>query len=73
MHQWAVTVERLGGRIGEDLKSGSGPPVVLELLVAISEAMAVEERGSVASAELLGRIGSLGEQAGPFLVRGGAS
>ena len=44
-HQWAVTVERLGGRMDTDLKSGIGPPEVLNLMKAISEAMAQEEAG----------------------------
>jgi hypothetical protein len=41
MHEWAVTVERLSGRINEDLKSGSGPQELLSLFRAISEAMAI--------------------------------
>ncbi|HUF32137.1 MAG TPA: hypothetical protein VMN58_02870 [Acidimicrobiales bacterium] len=44
-HDWAVTVERLGGRLDVDLKSGRGPVEVLILLQLISEAMALEERG----------------------------
>ncbi len=47
MHSSAITVERLAGRMQGDLKSGSGPPEVLELLGAISEAMAIEERDEV--------------------------
>lgn len=45
MHEWAVAVERLGGRLGEDLKSGRSPQSVLDWLEAISEALAIEERG----------------------------
>lgn len=45
MHDWAVTVERLGGRLDVDLKGGIGPPEVLRLLEAISGAMAIEEAG----------------------------
>jgi ppGpp synthetase/RelA/SpoT-type nucleotidyltranferase len=47
MHEWAITVERLGGRLGEDLKSGYGPQPVLDLMEGISEVMAVEERGGI--------------------------
>jgi ppGpp synthetase/RelA/SpoT-type nucleotidyltranferase len=72
MHQWAVAVERLGGRIGEDLKSSQGPPQVLTLLEAISEAMAVEESGGVVQNELMERIDGMRQVAQPFL-RGGSS
>lgn len=45
MHEWAIAAERWGGRLHQDLKSGEGPPQVLELFSAISEAMAIEEEG----------------------------
>ena len=70
MHEWAITVERLGGRLGEDLKSGDGPPQVLELLEGISEVMALEEEGGVISQEALDRLGALRQAARPFLERG---
>lgn len=47
MHEWAITVERLSGRLDVDLKSGLGPEEVLKLLSAISDAMAIEEAGRV--------------------------
>ncbi|MGP0108112.1 MAG: RelA/SpoT domain-containing protein [Acidimicrobiales bacterium] len=71
MHEWAITVERLSGRMGEDLKSSMGPHPVLALMEAISEAMAIEECGNVVEPVLLGRINSLRDQAGPYL-RGGS-
>jgi putative GTP pyrophosphokinase len=39
MHEWAITVERLSGRLGEDRKGGRGPQQVRDLLESISEAM----------------------------------
>ncbi|WP_195210401.1 RelA/SpoT domain-containing protein [Actinomarinicola tropica] len=70
MHEWAITVERLGGRLGEDLKSGYGPPEVLDLLGGISEVMAIEEQGGVVPTEALTRLSSLREAALPFLGGG---
>jgi ppGpp synthetase/RelA/SpoT-type nucleotidyltranferase len=45
MHSWAIAVERLSGRLDVDVKSGYGPQEVQVWLSAISEAMALEERG----------------------------
>lgn len=70
MHEWAVAVERFGGRIGSDLKSGVGPQPVLAWLEAVSEAMALEEEGSVVDSELVDRIGQLREGALPYLAGG---
>ncbi|HTO00092.1 MAG TPA: hypothetical protein VL068_05395 [Microthrixaceae bacterium] len=70
MHEWATTVERVGGRLGVDLKSGSGPPEVLELLQGISEAMAIEEEGGVVDQPMLDILGELRETAIPFLGGG---
>ena len=68
MHDWAITVERLGGRLNEDLKSGRGPTDVLELLEAVSEAMALEEQGAMVDANLTARIERLRENAAPWLT-----
>jgi putative GTP pyrophosphokinase len=67
MHEWAIAVERLSGRLRDDLKSGRGPKVLLSWLAAISEAMAIEEVGGVVSADLLARIAKLRAEALPFL------
>ena len=67
MHEWAITVERLSGRLRDDLKSGRGPGQLLSWLAAISEAMAIEEEGGVVSAALLTRIGDLRAKAVPYL------
>lgn len=68
MHQWAITVERFSGRMDTDLKSGLGPPEVLALLGAISEAMALEEAGTEVDDALVDRMNRLREDALPYLV-----
>jgi hypothetical protein len=70
MHEWAITVERLSGRIGSDLKSGRGPAEVLDLMEAISEAMATEEYGAVVPQVQVDRIKSLRKLANPYLTGG---
>lgn len=72
MHEWAITVERLGGQLGEDLKAGKGPKPVLDLLEAASEAMALEERGEEVDSTLLEKIRRLREEATPYLPGGRA-
>jgi ppGpp synthetase/RelA/SpoT-type nucleotidyltranferase len=67
MHQWAITVERLSGRLRVDLKSNVGPAEVLAYLGAASEAMAIEEAGGVVDQAFLGRLSVLREQAVPYL------
>lgn len=59
MHQWAIAVEQLSGRVQADLKSGTGPPEVLVWLEAVSEAMAIEEEGGVVDQERLTRLDEL--------------
>lgn len=70
MHKWAFTVERVGGRLGEDLKSGRGPLPVLDLLGGISEVMAIEEEGGVVDQQALDRLSRLRTAALPFLGGG---
>lgn len=70
MHEWAITVELLGGRLGEDLKSGFGPAPVLGLLEGISEVMAIEEEGGMVPQEALDRLAVLRRVAVPFLEGG---
>jgi len=70
MHEWAYTVERLTGKLGHDLKGGHGPPAVVNWFRAVSEAMALEERGQPVSGTLLDRIVMLRDEAEPHL-RGG--
>ncbi len=67
MHDWAVAVERLGGRLDVDLKGGIGPPEVLSLWGASSGAMAIEEAGGTDANALEGRIDRLRQDALPYL------
>jgi GTP pyrophosphokinase len=67
MHQWAIVVERLSGRLQQDLKSGVGPPPLLTWLAAISQAMAMDERGETVPEALLVQIGIFREAALPYL------
>jgi len=67
MHDWAVTVERLSGRLHVDLKSGIGPEPVLELLRAISSAIATEEVGEEVGSNLLAEIDARRAAALPYL------
>lgn len=67
MHEWAITVERLGGGLQTDLKSGRGPEPVLAWLEAISRAMALEERGEVVDTGLIEEIAVLRKAAIPHI------
>jgi ppGpp synthetase/RelA/SpoT-type nucleotidyltranferase len=67
MHAWAITVERLGGRLGEDLTSGRGPRAILELLEAVADLMALEEEGGAPGVATLERLRELRTAALPFL------
>lgn len=55
MHEWAVTVERLTDRYGEDYKS-TWNSTVSPLLALVSEAMALEESGAPVPSSLVQRI-----------------
>lgn len=63
MHEWAIAVERLGGRLDVDLKSGRGPEPVLALLSVISEAMALEEDGHRVEDDLVSEMNRLRREA----------
>jgi ppGpp synthetase/RelA/SpoT-type nucleotidyltranferase len=67
MHEWAIAVERLSGRLSEDLKSGRGPREVLVLLQVISEAMAIEESGGIVPDDQADAIRRLRLAAVPYL------
>jgi len=69
MHEWAIAVDRLSGRLDVDLKSDRGPREVLALLGVISEAMAMEEAGQVVPAALLMKMRELRQAAVPYLGR----
>ena len=70
MHEWAITVERLSGRIGHNLKR-DGHHAVQTLLEAISRAMALEETGMAVDDALLEEMDELRRIAAPFLQMGG--
>ncbi len=67
MHDWAFSIEQLGGRIGEELKSGRGPAPVLDFLRAVAEAMAVDEGGGAIPSRLREELAELRSQALPYL------
>lgn len=69
-HHWAVSVERLGGLIGEDLKSGRGPVEVVSFLEIVAEAMTIEEVGGLVDDVLLAEIDRRRVAASPYF-RGG--
>jgi hypothetical protein len=62
-------VERVGGRIGEDLKGGLGPPEVLKFLRLASRAMELEESGEVVPRDLLGELRQARAQADMLMKR----
>ncbi len=66
-HEWAYTVESVTSRFGFDIKSGGGPDPVRQWFAAISEAMALEERGQPIDTEMLQRVSTLKEAARPYL------
>ena len=66
-HEWAYTVESVTSRYGLDIKSGGGPPQVRDWFQAVSEAMAVEERGELVDLALLQRVATLRQAAQPHL------
>ncbi len=69
MHEWAVTVERVSGLTGFNLKSHEGPPELRELLEFASTLMAMEEEGQTVDEQLHGRMSVLREAALEFLSR----
>lgn len=68
MHEWAVTVERLTSRVGEDFKSGEGSEHVLAFLQAASEAMAEEELNGHVHPDVAARVSQLRPLAVQFLL-----
>ena len=68
MHEWAIAVERISGRVREDLKSGRGHNEVLRWFAAVSEAMAIEEFGGEPPPALLTTITDLRSRAMPYMA-----
>jgi ppGpp synthetase/RelA/SpoT-type nucleotidyltranferase len=71
MHDWAVTVERISGRVGLNLKQ-DGQHAIQDLMRAISDAMAIEENGGIVDEAKLREIGMLRARANPYLAPGGS-
>ena len=69
MHDWAITVERLSSRVGENLK-GDGDHAVQAFLAAASEVMALEEHGRIVDSSTIAEMNRLRAIAEPYL-RGG--
>ncbi len=69
MHEWAITVERLSGRLGQNLKK-DGEHAIQALMSAISRAMAIEEQGGTVDVALLDEIDTLRARANPYLSGG---
>jgi len=67
MHEWAIAVERLSGRLSHDLKSGTGPPEVIRLLSVVSEAMAIEEDDADVPQVMIDEIADARKNALPFM------
>ena len=66
-HEWAYTVESITSRFGLDIKAGGGPAPVRDWFAAVSDAMALEERGDPVSPELVDRVTTLRTAAQPYL------
>ena len=69
MHDWAITVERLSSRVGENLK-GDGHHALQDFLAGVSRAMAVEEFGGIVDSSTIAEMNRLRAIAEPYL-RGG--
>ena len=69
-HEWSVSVERVGGRIGEDLKGSRGPKEVLDFFSLAATAMEIEERGRPVPQDLSGAVRAARVRAWPFMKKG---
>lgn len=66
MHEWAITVERLGGNLGQNFKQDGDTPVQ-RFMAAVSEAMAFEERGDEPPIDLVRTIEELRNVVTPLI------
>jgi hypothetical protein len=69
MHAWAITVERVSGRLGANMKMDGEHPIQ-QLLSVISHAMAIEELGLVVDSSLIAEMDQLRALAAPYLLGG---
>jgi len=61
-HRWCESVERLGGRIGHNLKDGQGPEELLDYFRRAAYLIAEIERGRVPAPELRAEYDALGNE-----------
>jgi putative GTP pyrophosphokinase len=66
MHEWAITVERLGGNLGQNFKQDGDTPVQ-RFMAVVSEAMAIEEQGGEPPLDLVRRISRARAEMLPYL------
>ena len=59
-HRWCETVERLGGRIGHNLKDGQGPEELLDYLKRAAYLISELEAGRIPPPELRAEYDALG-------------
>ncbi|MFD1945206.1 RelA/SpoT domain-containing protein [Nocardioides aestuarii] len=68
MHEWAIAVERLSARVGDNLKQ-DGEHALQLLMSVISDAMAIEEAGGVVPEQVHSEIARRRLDAAPYLGR----
>ena len=68
-HEWSIAVERVGGRIREDLKGGRGPQPVLKFFQLVSKAMALEEANNPVPRDLIQAVKEARQVAEPLMRR----
>lgn len=66
MHDWAITVERISSRVGENLKR-DGDHAIQDLLAAVSRIMALEEQGLPVDSSHHEELDRLRKTAEPYL------
>lgn len=66
-HDWAYTVEQLGGQLGHALKMGEGPVELLGLLVVLADINEMESQGLTVPDSMMDRWTAARTAAAPFL------
>jgi putative GTP pyrophosphokinase len=56
MHDWAIVIERLGGRLHLDIKSGNGPPELLEFFRLVALIDQILESGEHVTDEVVSAV-----------------
>jgi putative GTP pyrophosphokinase len=56
MHDWAIVIERLGGRLNLDIKSGNAPPDLLEFFRLVALTDQILESGGLVTDELVSAV-----------------